>query len=507
MANVQPRPKIASGPKNEVYDVIVVGGQLGGALSAALLAKRKYRVLLVEHDGVGHGYEHGGYLLPYSPFLAPPLKAMPEVEEAFNELGITTTLQRAFKAHAPSLQLVLPNHRVDLHAEEPKRLRELKREYPESADAVDSGLKEAAQQHERSDAFFKLMPNLPPDGFFEKWSLGSQIKSVPGLQEASAISGNDAASTLLRKLSGFLHFGAAADSNLASTRPLSQVLKNPHKFPGGREGLRELLLKRLQELGGDVLGLEPSENSVVEELSFDGSKLVGIKLVRGETIYRASVIVAATDAGALRRLVQDKKRQRKLSEELDLASTKELLFSVNWVVPVDALPLGMGDLLLVETEDPELSPILVQVLPARKVGGKEGKSDDESARTVCAAAFVPASARELGEAHLEQLGRKLDERLDELLPFAKDRALVRSAPYLDAGGVRGSRLQPHPHVEVNSEQFLGVTGLRQRTAVKNLILASREVLPGLGLEGEFLAGIRSAKLVQESLKKKDPLKR
>src|SRR4051812_9252354 len=208
MANVQPRPKIASGPKNEVYDVIVVGGQLGGALSAALLAKRKYRVLLVEHDGVGHGYEHGGYLLPYSPFLAPPLKAMPEVEEAFNELGITTTLQRAFKAHAPSLQLVLPNHRVDLHAEEPKRLRELKREYPESADAVDSGLKEAAQQHERSDAFFKLMPNLPPDGFFEKWSLGSQIKSVPGLQEASAISGNDAASTLLRKLSGFLHFGA-----------------------------------------------------------------------------------------------------------------------------------------------------------------------------------------------------------------------------------------------------------------------------------------------------------
>jgi len=32
-------------------------------------------------------------------------------------------------------------------------------------------------------------------------------------------------------------------------------------------------------------------------------------------------------------------------------------------------------------------------------------------------------------------------------------------------------------------------------------------LPGLGLEGEFLAGIRAAKLIQETMKKRDPLKR
>lgn len=504
MPTVAPRAKIASGPKNEVYDVIVVGGQLGGAIAAALLAKHKYRVLLVEHDGIGHGYEHDGYLLPYAPFLAPPLKAMPEVDDALNELGITTTLQRAFKPCSPALQLVTPQHRVDLHAEEPKRLRELKREYPDAASSVDSAIKSSAAQHEQTDAFFKLHPNLPPDGFFEKWGLGSQIRSHKALNEESAFTGSDEPSQLLKKLAPFLHFGAAAGSPLAITRPMSQVLKSPQKFPGGREGLRELLFKRLQELGGDVLGLDPSENSVVEELSFEGSKLVGIKLVRSPTIYRASCIVAATDAGALRRLIHDKKKQRKLSEQLDLADTKELLFSTNWVVPVDALPLGMGDLLLLDAQEEELSPVLVQVLPARKAGGK---GDDEAARTICAAAFVPASARELGEDHLKELARKLDDRLDELLPFARERALVRSAPYLDAGGVRGSRLQPHPHVEVATEQFLGVTGLRQRTPVKNLILAGREVLPGLGLEGEFLAGIRASKLVQETLKKRDPLKR
>jgi hypothetical protein len=93
------------------------------------------------------------------------------------------------------------------------------------------------------------------------------------------------------------------------------------------------------------------------------------------------------------------------------------------------------------------------------------------------------------------------------MPFAKDRVRLVSAPYLDATGVRGSRLLPHPLYEFEVESVLGVTGLSQRTPVKNLILASREVLPGLGLEGEYLAGLRAARLVQEALKKRDPLKR
>lgn len=504
MSAVSSRTKIASGPKREVYDVIVLGGQLGGAIAGALLAKRNYRVLLVEHDGVGHGYEVDGYLLPYAPFVAPPLKAMPEVDAIFSELGISTTLHRTFKPHTPALQLVLPQHRIDLHADDAKRLRELNREIPEAAASVDSALKSVAAQHELSDPFFKEQPNLPPDGFFEKWAVNSLIGKHPALTQPSPLSKNDEASALLSKLAPFLHFAMPTDAALPNVRPLSQVLKLPHKYPGGREGLREALFKRLQELGGDVIGLEPGEASVVEELSFDGSKLVGIKLVNSETTFRASCIVGATDAQAMRRLIQDKKKQRGLSEALDLAETKEILFPVNWVVPVDAMPLGMGDLMLVETGDEGLSPLLVQVLPARKAGGK---GEDDSARTVCAAAFVPASARELGEAHLKDFATRIEQKLDDLFPFVRSRLLARSAPYLDAGGVRGSRLQPHPHLAIKEEQFLGITGLKQRTPVKNLILASRDVLPGLGLEGELLAGLRAAKLVQETLKKKDPLKR
>ena len=60
--------------------------------------------------------------------------------------------------------------------------------------------------------------------------------------------------------------------------------------------------------------------------------------------------------------------------------------------------------------------------------------------------------------------------------------------------------------DICGKRPLGVEGLNQRTGVRNLFLASREVLPGLGLEGELLAGVRAARLVQEVVHKLDPLK-
>jgi phytoene dehydrogenase-like protein len=427
---------------------------------------------------------------------------MPTVEEAFTELGMTSTVQRALRPHLPELQLILPRHRADLHTDLIRRRTELGREFGETAEGLLSALTATASQHEASDAFFKEQPSLPPDGFFDAWGLKKKIRQHPGLEAHPRLSNNTPPGALLRGLLPFLTYLDEPSSPLALTRPLSQALQSPQRFPGGNEGLRELLVRRLSELGGDVLTRENSDSFVVEEISFDGARFAGVKLVRSDIIYRASCLVAAMDSGALRRLVTDRKRHRGLLEQLDASSTKSLLFSVNWVVPASALPRGMGELLLVETEDVELRPLLVQVHPARTPGGKE----DEALRVVCAGAFVPASVRELGEEHMQALAQRIDAQLDTLMPFTREKRVLRSAPYLDAGGVRGSRLMPHPLYSFEADAFLGVTGLKQRTPAKNILLAGREVLPGLGLEGEFLAGMRAARLVQEMLKKKNPLK-
>ncbi len=502
MAKLQKMPSIAGGPAKHVYDAIVLGGQLGGALSAAVLAKRGYRVLLIEHDGMGPGYEHGGFLLPYAPFVLPSLEAMPAVEEAFAELALTTPLQRTLKPLTPELQLVLPRNRFDLHAEPERTAKELRRAFGEAGAQVAQALGAVGAYHEQSDPFFKEPQELPPDGFIAKWKLGGVIKRFPGLSAALPSVTSEDVAPLLHKLLPFVTNQAAAETELARGRPLAQALTSDGRFPGGREGLRELLLKRFTELGGVVMGRDGGDGFVAESLAFEGSALAGVKLLQSDNVYRAQCVVTATDAGALRRLIEDKKRHRKLLEQLDQSTTRQFLFAVNWVLPADALPRGMGEQLLVQADD-ELSALLVQVHPARRVG----KPDDENLRVVCAGAFVPSSARELGEAHLKSLAEKLNGHLDALMPFAQSQALLTSAPYLDAGGVRGSRLMPHPLFGVDAEHRLGVEGLKQRTAIKNLFLANREVLPGLGLEGELLAGLRAARLVQEALPKSNPLGR
>ena len=198
MAQLPARAKIPGGPSRHVYDVIVLGGQLGAAMCAALLAKRGYRVLFIEHDGMGPGYTHKGYLLPYAPSLSPPLKTMPLVDEALAELGLNTTVQRTLKQHVPDLQLVLPKSRVDLHHEPTRRLAELEREFAEEGRALHGALAEAVGWHEKSDFFFREKPELPPQGFLEEWSFKKLARRYPGLQAGSPIEGDNAPGRALR---------------------------------------------------------------------------------------------------------------------------------------------------------------------------------------------------------------------------------------------------------------------------------------------------------------------
>ena len=531
MATATPRTKSTHGPTRHVYDVIVLGGQLGGALAAALLAKRGYSVLLVEHDGMGPGYEHGGYLLPYAPHVMPPFKGLPILEEALTELGLNTQVARLLRPHAPELQLVLPRQRVDLHADEARRKAELARAFGDEGAGLFARLASAGTQHEATDALLKDLPALPPSGMMETWALNRWIKQHPQLEAGTQLTGDDAPARLLRGLLPFVTHLPGQPAGLALGRALSQTLRGPHRFPAGKEGLRELLNKRLVELGGDLLAHGHSETYIAESLAFDGSKFEGVRLLRQDTLYRGGVLLGATDAQALRRLIPDKRSQRDLGDHLDASTTPSFVFTVNWVLPEAALPRGLGELVLYDTEDAELGPLLLQTHPARLAtalkdpyiqlvpagkearGGvreitpkdaekREAEHEEEGMRVVCAGAVVPASARELGEENLRAVADRIDAHLDVLMPFAARHRKLRSAPYLDASGVRGSRLMPHPHYAFEGEAFLGVTGLRQRTPVKNVVLGGREILPGLGTEGEVIAGVRAVRLVQELFKKK-----
>jgi|CXWL01.1.fsa_nt_gi hypothetical protein len=488
-------------PSRHVYDAVILGGQLSGAIAGALLARRGLQVLFLEHDGTGNGYLHDGYTLPYAPFLLPPLKTLVGLEPVLDELGLIAAFHRAARPVTGTLQAILPRMRFDCDADEGKRAKELARAFPGVSTGFNESWRNLVRYVEETAPFFKENTDFDPGGMIDRYRFKRTLARYPKLEESALPEAKHPATTLLAGLAPFAHT-SAEPAGVAGSRPLGQWLTGPHVFPGGREGLREMFLKRMAELGGDVLANE--DTAVAEGITFEGGDAIGLKLVGSDKVYKSSAVIGATDAAALRRLIADKKRHRALSDLLDGVQVKELLFTVNWVLPERALPRGMAECLMLQPSDPELPAMLVQVLPAKKAAAADVEAH---VKVVSASTFVPAATRELGEDHLLNLAARLGFELERLMPFAKEMRLLESVPYVHASGVRGSRLLPHPRLKFEESEWPSVVGLPTRSPVKHVFLASREVLPGLGFEGEVLAAVRAADLVQQNAKKSDPLKR
>lgn len=499
-----PKPfRAAAIPTRHVYDVIVLGAQLSGVLAGALLAKRGYRVLHIDPEGLGASYEDRGFGLPYAPSILPSLRRLPQADAALTELGIAVELGRALDASGQELQLLFPKNRLDLSPSAARRESEIRREFADRKEPLVAALLETIRVAEATDVFFKnpLSP-FPASGFVERFQLRIAARAVPALGSAPAAAiEDDLIGQALRALSRFLIYLEDDEAGrMARSRPVGQVLAGPHRFPGGAMGLRQALRKRLGELGGDYAGGE-EEPAPVEELMFEGPLFSGVKLVSSSNVYRARCLLASTDTSALAPLVPPKAKKHKLADLFESVRQRRYLFPVNLVVHQAGLPLGLKDLALVVPGAEGLGPVLLELGPAFK-NGRELPDH----RVLCAAAFVSAAEHDAGEARLRELAARIEAAAMEVAPFCGPHVALRSAPYLDAKNARGNRLSPHPLLEIGEDRFLGLAGLPQRTPCKNFFLASREVLPGLGVEGEFMAGVRAAFLVQEMLKKHDPLK-
>src|SRR5512133_55378 len=122
-----------------IYDVCVVGSQLGGVLAGALLARRGFRVLHVAHDDPGFHYAGQRYVLPFGPAVVPSIRQLPAAEMILSELGLATDFARALQPTAPDLQLLLPKHRVDLSRDVGILRTELRREWPQEAEPLEAG--------------------------------------------------------------------------------------------------------------------------------------------------------------------------------------------------------------------------------------------------------------------------------------------------------------------------------------------------------------------------------
>ncbi|MBI5070316.1 MAG: phytoene dehydrogenase [Deltaproteobacteria bacterium] len=493
-----------------VFDACVIGSQLGGVVAGALLAKRGYRVLHVDHDGLGPTYEDQGWLLPHGPLLMPSPRLLPAAEIALQELGLLTDVQRALEPSAPDLQLILPRARLELARDPVQRAAELAREWPADAARIEAALADLHRRFEAISPFLRALPPLPASGLLERWRLsrarrtsGAPGQAPPPLEEAPLRELADhPLGRALQVVARFLGYLDGELPPLSAVRLLGAVLRGGHRLPGGVEGLRETVRRKIAESRGELLGSETAP-AIASGLELDGHRIASVRVAGSHDAFTARVFLAATDAMAVRRLLPEAERTGRRARPLQEMRVHRQVATLNWVLLPGGLPPGLGETAIcLPSEGGESEAVLLQTQPARRSPGKGEKRDGTVVLT--AATFLPAAARDQGESGLAAWAASIRASVSELLPFFEGHVLLESMPLLAAPRERrGSRLMPHPLYEVGLPRTLGVTGLPTRSPWKNLIFAGREVVPGLGVEGEFHAGLQAAAAAERLLGKKD----
>jgi phytoene dehydrogenase-like protein len=501
-----------------LYDVCVIGSQLGGVVAGALLARRGLRVLHVAHDDPGFHYVDHGYVLPFGPAVLPSPRQLPSAEAVLTELGLTTDLARSLAPSDPDLQLLLPRHRVDL-PRDPALLRgELRREWPRDVERLEAAFTSLGTLFDFAGFFLRAAPPLPPDGFVERRAVGKALKlasSAPGapsrpVDEGRPFEGLEDHELVQSLLVAhrFLTYLDGVPSPLSLVRLLGGALRGTNRLPGGLGTLREMVRRRIAESRGELRG-GPGEPALATALELDGNKVAAVRLADSPGAHVARAFVIATDAEQLLPLVPAEARDGRGAAALRRVRVARQLVTVNLVVRQTALPPALGENVLALRDaaggDGLDNAVLLQVLPARRDARKTEKGAgiepvaDE--RVVCASGFVAAGE---GRAGLESAAARIRDAVADAIPFFERHLVTESAPVLVA-----ERAQPspvHPLYAAENDDRLGVAGLPVRGPWKNLFFAGREVIPGLGIEGEFYAGIQAAGHVAALLGRKDVLR-
>jgi prolycopene isomerase len=292
---------VSGAPRDDEYDVVVVGCGLGGISAAALLAKAGRKVLAVERqDGVGgcgHAFRRGEYLFDPAIHVLEEAKDGRFIDIVLRYLEVRdevdlVRVEDLYRTCFPGFSMKVPfghDEIVDAHVEA----------VPEEADAVRAffdlhrrffyeashlsmsvSLKNLDQMVEQFPVFFKYR-NATVGDVLDEYFEGARAKAI---------------------CSSIWPYMGLPPSRLAwfTFSQLSSVLIDGGSFycRGSFQKLADAFVTALERDGGELI-----LNDEVSRIVVDGGRVRGIRLADG-TEVRAPVVVSNADARlTLERLV------------------------------------------------------------------------------------------------------------------------------------------------------------------------------------------------------------
>jgi phytoene dehydrogenase-like protein len=478
------------------YDVIVCGAELSGLVAAALLARRGLRVLVLAQESDRPSFEAAGATLSRAPALLPPLDGQP-IARVLTELNCVQVMRRRAPVLAPGFQVALPRRRFDLLVDREQARREIAREFPDDVALIEAAIDRLAATSGLLDQPLGSELTLPPDGFWERREV-ARIESMlpaPGTDLLAPLPArHPMRAALLAPGALGTSFAPADAGTVAEARAFDQSRRGLHRVEGGLAGLHALLLERLEIFSG-----ERRDKVVPVEIVLKRGRAAGIRVrPRDETIGCQHLIWAGT-AAAMYPLCSEKP-SRKGRDPASSLRVSGYRYGLSLLVTPDAIPEGMGSRVFL-IADPD-RPLMEDNAIAVTVGQPAPR--DPGRVPVWAECVLPSPAVEAGPGYARSMRGRVRKQLARLFPFLPQHLLALGSPFdglppeVPGAGKPLPAQAPIPMPAVYAAERprpldLGV--LPHNTGIKNLWLASRENLPGLGLEGELVSAWSVARLV------------
>jgi phytoene dehydrogenase-like protein len=513
------------------YDVVVCGGELTGLVTAALLGRRGFRVLLLGGDTERPSFEAAGHVLSRAPALLPPV-GTPTVARVLQDLNCVQIAKRRAPTLTPALQFVMPRHRFDVGADALALGRELEREFGGERLAIEAALERVAATSALVEPLLATEITLPPDGFWERREVARLESLLPrrGTDLLAPLPANHPIRAVVAAPAALA--GAAAPHEVpapivAQARAFELARQGAGRFEGGYAALHALFREKLETFSG-----ERRDKLVPVEVVMRRGRAVGVRVHPRDETIGCEHLVWAGSAAALYAICPEKppRRGRDGAPGLHVEGYR---YSIAMLVGPEALPEGMGERVFSIT-DPS-RPLMEENALAITVGQPAPRQPEQIPLWV--ECVVPAPPVDAGPGYLRALRGRVLERLETLLPFFRQHLVVLASPHdglppeLPASAARAAAAvsssasstpaaskksvapQAAPTVALppvygaEGDSPFDVAALPHATGIKNLYLAGLENLPGLGLEGELVSAWGVARLITGTQPKRDSRRR
>jgi phytoene dehydrogenase-like protein len=503
------------------YDVAILGAGLGALATAALLARRSWRVLVLGQRWLPATYQYDGITLARRPFtfLA---GSSPAWGRVLVELAQSQTFRRRMLPLDPMFQVLAPKLRLEVPPDMQLFTREIDRVFPEVRRIVDELYAELALTNAAADAAFERDLVWPPGSFWERRETGRVAAALPRFD------GKRAAAPLLAEFPRDHDYRSVVEvparfashavdlPEFALARLHGAWTRGVSRLANAEDELVDFLAERVRAHGGETRLQERAARVVHRR-----GHVTGVVIDGDDAPTGVGFVVTDHTTRTLLDLTSDYDPPRRVLAALPHLLPAEFRFVVSIVVRDEGLPAALAD-----------ESFLLPAWPQRAVDPSAPLVHLQRQREGCG---VQGASLLVAEALLAQGSPLPIERareavlavVESMLPFVERHYLVIDSPSdgrplwdfrsgsrieierpelrTSGGSVDAEPMQARWQIEPRS--FHGLAAEPIRAPLGGAFLIGPSALPALGQEGELLAAWSAARLITRTDRHREQMRR